>query len=115
MEQLANFLEANQLPRTSHVRHGKEYWKQVFDDQEASVLSLSQYCSLHGFIKSTAFNWRKVFPRIAPTEVLLDALVASPEMLPVIAHAIMPTPLLWRDYGYQDDARGAGRAYLRSP
>lgn len=54
-------------------------------------------------------------PRIASTEVLPDALVASPEMLPAIAHAIMPTPLLWRGYGYQDDARGACRTYQRSP
>ena len=54
-------------------------------------------------------------PRIASTEVLPDALVASPKMLLAFAHAIMPTPLLWRSYGYQDDARGAGRTYLRSP
>ena len=54
-------------------------------------------------------------PRIASIEVLPDEFVASSEMLPTIAHATMPTPLLWRDYGYQDDSGGAGRTYQRSP
>lgn len=53
-------------------------------------------------------------PRIESIEVLPGAHVASPEMLPALAHAIIPTPLLWRGYGYQDDARGAGRTYQRS-
>jgi site-specific DNA recombinase len=48
------------------------------------------------------------FPRIASVKMLPDGLVASGEMLLATAPATMVPPLIWRDYGNQDDAHGTG-------
>lgn len=42
-------------------------------------------------------------------ELIVLTIGVGTRMLLAFAHAIVPTPLHWRGYGYQDDARGAGR------
>ena len=54
-------------------------------------------------------------PRIASAKMLPVGVVASAEMLPATAPVTMVPPLIWRDDGNQDDARGAGRTDQRSP
>jgi hypothetical protein len=104
---------AGALPDLAEVKGGAFFSATGFTSpakkyaEAASTLTGGKDISLYELTPST--------PRIASTKVLPDAPVASPEMLPAIAHAIMPSPLFWRGYGYQDDARGAGRTYQRSP
>jgi hypothetical protein len=81
---------------------------------------LPQIAALAGNAKSYAerlFNYPQMgplepaaarAPRIASVKMLPDGLVASGEMLPATAPATMVPPLIWRDYGNQDDAHGTG-------
>ncbi len=66
MEPIPNFLEvAQRRPSAPLIRHGKEFWQQAVRDQEASGLSLSQFCLERGFAKATFFQWRKALKQQA--------------------------------------------------
>lgn len=52
----------------------KEEWKRIFNEQESSELSVSQYCSLHGMSDKTLYNAKARYKRELenPTLVHVD-------------------------------------------
>lgn len=52
----------------------KEEWKRIFNEQESSELSVSQYCSLHGMSDKTLYNAKERYKRELenPTLVHVD-------------------------------------------
>src|SRR5690349_21269818 len=53
--------------------------------------------------------------RVASAKMLPDGVVASREMLPVMASATMLAPRPWREHGHQDDTRCASGTDRPSP